>query len=130
MNPSSSTLSFAASSPSDSASNLTDFLGDTSPSARGLEVERMPGPDVRAGAGSRWSGGSILYRMLVVSGESDCRRPPIAELDAAGVPMARDARRLGVLPSARDRNDIGWVGIDAGCSPRFEDDVSPCARVG
>jgi hypothetical protein len=48
--------------------------------------------------------------MLVVSGESERRRPLIAELGATDVPMARDARRLGVPPSARERigtEDIG-----------------------
>lgn len=48
--------------------------------------------------------------MLVVSGESERRRPPIAGSGVVGVPMARDARRLGVFPSARERmgtEDIG-----------------------
>jgi hypothetical protein len=67
--------------------------------------------------------------MLVVSGESERRRPPIAGSSAAGVPMARDARRLGVPPSARERmgtEDIGWAAVGGGYSSRFEDDVSSC----
>jgi hypothetical protein len=58
-----------------------------------------------------------------VSGESERRRPPIAGSGVAGVPIARDARRLGVLPSARERmetEDIRWGAMGAGCSSRFE----------
>lgn len=53
MNISTSILSFALSLPSGTgtASNLTDFLSDTSPSTRGFEVERVLGPDGRAGEG-------------------------------------------------------------------------------
>lgn len=51
MNTSPSILSFATSSPSGSASNLTDFLNDTSPPTRGFEVERILDPDERAGEG-------------------------------------------------------------------------------
>lgn len=74
----------------------------------------------------------MLCRMLVVSGESERRRPPIAGSGVAGVPMARDARRLGVLPSARERIGTENVGraIDAGYSSRFEDDEGSSAWVG
>ena len=113
--------------------NLTDFLGDMSPSARGFEAERILGPGVRAGEGPVGGGGRILCRMLVVSGESERRRPPIAGSGVAGVPMARDARRLGALPSARERigtEEIEWAGVVAEHSSRLEGDVGPCTWVG
>lgn len=133
MNTSTSILSFALSLPSGSASNLTDFLSDTSPSTRGFGVERVLGPDGCAGEGPLWRGGRILCRMLVVSGESERRRPPIAGSSVTGVPMARDARRLGALPSARERvgtEDIGRAAVGSGHSSRFEDNASSCAWVG
>ena len=75
----------------------------------------------------------MLCRMLVVSGESERRRPPIAGSGVVGVPMAKDARRLGVLPSARERigtENVGRAAVGAGYSSRFEDDVGSCAWVG
>lgn len=68
-----------------------------------------------------------------MSGESERRRPPIAGSGVAGVPMARDARRLDTLPSARERigtEDVGRGAVGAGYSSRFEDDVGSCAWVG
>ena len=110
--------------------NLTDFLGDISSSAGGFDVERILGPGGRVGEGPQGGGGRILCRMLVVSGESERRRPPIAGSGVVGVPIARDARRLGVLPSVRETEDIRWAAIAAGWSSRFEDDVNSCVWVG
>ena len=44
-------VSFATSLSSGIPSNLIDFLGDTSPSTRGFEEERILGPGKRAGEG-------------------------------------------------------------------------------
>ena len=112
-----------------SALNLTDFLGDIPSSAGGFDVERILGPGARVGEGPQGGGGRILCRMLVVSGESERRRPPIAGSGVVGVPIARDARRLGVLPSVRETEDIRWAAMAAGCSSRFEGVVNSCVWV-
>lgn len=51
MDTSTSIVPFATSLPSGIASNLIDFLGDTPPSTRVFEVERILGPGERAGEG-------------------------------------------------------------------------------
>ncbi len=51
MDTSTSIVPFATSLPSGIASNLIDFLGDTSASTRGFEVERTLGPGERAEEG-------------------------------------------------------------------------------